>query len=88
MKHFVKITLNDNNSLDKLILAELTDHKAGDIKRLVLEAIMLKKLFGTLQFPSALNSSNPEQQLPSPPGSRFTSEEDKKINEKLKKFAL
>ncbi len=94
MKHFVKLTLNDNNSLDKIILAELKDNKAGDIKRLALEAIMLRQILGNLQIPASL----PAPQMPSltckktennpQSGRRFTSKEDRRINEKLKKMAL
>jgi len=74
---------------------------AGAIKRLAHEAIMLKRILGSLKIPAAVDTSNPAPQTashtssrdekdienkPQPPqaGQRFTSEENKRINERLR----
>jgi len=43
MRTFVKVTLNSNNSFERIILDNLKENKAGDLKRLAYEGIMYKQ---------------------------------------------
>jgi hypothetical protein len=88
MKKTFKITFNTTNAFDEAILEELgtATISGSHLKRRLYDLLVVKQT--PIEQQSTNTSKDCNEKDKPEAGNRYTSEEDKKINEKLKKMAI